>query len=83
LRDVGTSIQPGNDKRIIWDATASLREDASYVVKLVADDLFQINIQDLVDQVDSNRLISNLEFLEGVRHRNRKTGSALGLYETR
>lgn len=67
--DVGFPIQPGVDKNITWDATGRLTGATDYQVKLVADDLFQLDIQAIVDQVDSNRLHSNLEFIASPRHR--------------
>lgn len=67
--DVGTSIASGNDKNISWDASGLLATNEDYQVKLVADDRYPIDIQSIVDQVDSNRIYDNLTFIEGVRHR--------------
>ncbi len=68
--DVGSSILSGNGKTITWDATGHLTGSGNYRAKVVADDLYQIDIQSIVDQVDSNLILSNLEFIEGIRHRN-------------
>jgi len=68
--DVGSGILSGSDKSISWDATGLLTGNGDYKVKIVADDLYLINIQEIVDQVDSNRLLANLEFIQGTRHRN-------------
>lgn len=67
--DVGTAIAPGNGKNITWEAAGLLGGSGNYKVKVVADDLFQLDIQDIVNQVDSNRILANLQFIEGVRHR--------------
>ncbi|MFK8054831.1 MAG: M28 family peptidase [Saprospiraceae bacterium] len=67
--DLGASVLSGTGKSIVWDATGLLSGSGDYKVKLVADDLFQINIQSIVDQVDSNRLLRDMQFIEGVRHR--------------
>ena len=67
--DVGVSISSGNGKSINWDASGLLVGIGEYRVKLVADDLLEIDIQEIVDQVDSNKVRSNLEFIEGIRHR--------------
>lgn len=63
--DIGFPIEPGLAKTITWTPP----QEGNYRIKLVADDLYEIDIQSIVDQVDSNRLRSDLEFIEGVRHR--------------
>ncbi len=67
--DVGFPVQPGINKSITWDATGLLTGAMDYQVKLVADDLFELDIQAIVDQVDSNRLHSNLDFIASPRNR--------------
>jgi len=67
--DLGPDIQSGTGKTITWDASAMLPGAGDYKIKLVADDLFQIDIQSIVDQVDSNQLLSTLQSMEGIRHR--------------
>ncbi len=67
--DVGPAIPPGANKTIVWDATELAAQGGPYRIKLIADDGFQIDIQGIVDQVDSARLLANLQFIEGVRHR--------------
>jgi len=62
-------VTPGTGKSIEWDFAGELPYSGSYTVKLVADDLAEIDIQSIVDQVDSNNLKSDLEFIEGIRHR--------------
>lgn len=68
--DLGASIQSGNGKSITWEADGLLTGGGNYLIKLVADDLVAIDIQSIVDQVDSNKILKNVEFIEGVRHRN-------------
>ncbi|MFT6707569.1 MAG: hypothetical protein ACJATF_002415 [Flavobacteriales bacterium] len=67
--DLGSAIQSGTGKTISWDVSTAVPGAGDYKIKLVADDLFQIDIQSIVDQVDSNQLLSNLQFMEGIRHR--------------
>lgn len=64
--DFGYPITVGSDKQIIWIAPNLLLD---YKIKLVADDLQIIDIQSIVDQVDSNRIWDDLTALEGIRHR--------------
>lgn len=69
IGDIGYPIMPGTDKMITWNYGGLLTGSGDYQLKIVADDLFQLDIQEIVNQVDSNRLRANLEFVEGVRHR--------------
>lgn len=79
--DVGAGISPGTGKQITWDFSAySGTAMDEFRLMLVADDLHPVDIQQLVDMVDSARLISDLSFIEGVRHR---TAGAAHLQETK
>jgi len=64
--DVGFPISEGNGKQIIWTAPNLA---TNYKTRLIADDLQPVDIQLIIDQVDSSRLWADLSFLEGVRHR--------------
>ena len=66
--EIGFPISPGMSKVISWEYDGLLTSDVNLRLKLVADDLYEIKIEDIVALVDSNRLRSNLEFIEGVRH---------------
>ncbi len=79
--DLGAGITPGTGKQIVWDFSGHASFDTTKLrLMLVADDLQPIDIQTLVDQVDSVRLVGDLTFLEGVRHR---TTGAAHLQETK
>ncbi len=68
--DVGAGITPGTGKQVTWDfsqyAPVATNE---FRLMLVADDLQPVDIQSMVNAVDSSRLITDLTFIEGVRHR--------------
>ena len=66
--DIGQNITPGLSKSITWDYSSITGSIFNVQLKLNASDEYQYDIQDFVDQVDSNELISNLEYIEGVRH---------------
>lgn len=69
--DVGPGVSVGPNKRITWsypDTLPGLGSSTLLVAQIVADDGFEIDIQEWVDQVDSNRLWSDLQWLEGIRH---------------
>lgn len=70
----------GSGKTIVWNYDGATETTGEYIIKLTVDDLQVIDIQEIVNQVDSNRLRSNLELIEGVRHRS--TG-IVRLQETR
>jgi Zn-dependent M28 family amino/carboxypeptidase len=78
--DVGFPVSPGISKEIIWNYSDLDLAGGDYLVMLVADDQFEIDIQEIVDQVDSNRLRSDLEFIEGIRHR---TAGSIHLQEVK
>lgn len=66
--DIGENITPGASKSLIWDYSNITGSIFNVQLKLNASDGFEYDIQDFVDEVDSNELISNLEFIEGIRH---------------
>lgn len=65
--DVGFPIAPGTQKLLVWDY-AALPPSGSYVAMVIASDRAAIDIQTIVDQVDSSRIVADLTALEGVRH---------------
>ncbi len=67
--DVGFPINTGTGKSIVWNFTGVIDLNGAYKVKLIADDKQVIDIQEIVNQVDSNRLRTDLEMIEGIRHR--------------
>lgn len=66
--DIGQNINPGVSKSLVWDYSSITGSIFNIQLKLNASDGFEYDIQDFVDQVDSNEIISNLEFIEGIRH---------------
>ncbi len=77
--DLGFPIQPGG-RSISCDLSAISNIAAPFSLRLIADDKQAFDIQALVNEVDSNRLRADLEFVEGIRHR---TTGAAHLAETR
>ncbi len=66
--DIGFPTTPGNGKSIEWNYTNQITLDGNYRFRLVADDR-QVDIPAIVAAVDSNLLRTDLEFVEGIRHR--------------
>ncbi len=68
---IGPDIQPGTGKTITWEVGPWLTDPgiAGMAVRLVAEDPDPVDIQAIVDGVDSNRIRSDLALLEGIRHR--------------
>ena len=66
--DVGFPVQPGN-RSITCDLSALSNTAAPFSLRLIADDKQIFDIQALINEVDSNRLHTDLDFLEGIRHR--------------
>ena len=69
--DVGFPVTAGSGKQITVDVSnlAGMMGN-NFTLRLVVDDQMPVDIQSLVDQVDSNRIRSDLEFVEGIRHRS-------------
>jgi len=68
--DVGYPVITGNNKQAYWYYSTL---PAGFKAKLTADDLQNVDIQQIVNQVDSNNLKNNLQFITGIRHRTSGT----------
>ena len=66
--DVGYPISPGTGKQISWNYAGAITDIGEHQLKIVADDRYEIDIQGMVDQVDSNLLHQRLADIVGVRH---------------
>jgi hypothetical protein len=66
--DIGMSVRPGKDKRIIWPYKKDIGNVLEFKIKLVADDRESGNLSALLAQSDSLRLSNDVKLLEGVRH---------------
>lgn len=71
--DIGFPVQPGNQKQIAWHYDPGLVKLSgqslhSFRAKVIADDLHSIEIADIVNQVDIDRMRFGLEAIDGVRH---------------
>lgn len=73
--DIGPNVSVGTGKYFEWDYPDSLSEMVTDLrIRLTANDWKGVNLQALVDQVDSVSMRENLSYIEGIRHRN--TGPA-------
>ncbi len=72
--DVFKKVAVGVNKNITWNFTNKINATDDYVIKIVADDLQTVDIQSIVDGVDSMNLLNDLTFVEG--DRNRTTGTS-------
>ncbi len=67
--DIGINILPENSKTIIWSYPASISNINNVKFRLYASDGKTIDINELVNKVDSNLLKNNLNFIaSGIRH---------------
>lgn len=67
--DMGFPVFSGENKEIRWN-TQGFINFPDYRIRLIVSDGVAIDLQSLVEQVDSTRLKDNLAFIEGVRHRD-------------
>lgn len=78
--DTGYPIVPGNGKSITWVYDPAVLAQSygpgpvNFIGRVIADDRMPVDIQDIVDQVDSLRIVQRLLRLEGVRNRNGNPG---------
>ena len=66
--DVGFPVTPGPSKTATIIYTPSSFHAKDYLIKLVADDLIEIDIQTVVNEVSMDSLKSDLIFVDGTRH---------------
>jgi len=78
--DLGFPVTPGNDKKVDVDINALTGLNGNYRVRLIVLDQKPFDVAALVGLVDSNRMRSDLYFIEGIRHR---TGGAAHLQAVR
>lgn len=78
--DIGYPVAPGTGKQISWNYAGSILQVGEYVLKVVADGRYPVDIQAMVNQVDSNLLRERLSAIAGRRH---YTAGAAKLNETR
>jgi hypothetical protein len=68
--DLAYPVTPGDQKKITCATEMLIGVAPDFRVRLVANDLQPLDIQALVNQVDSNRLRADLQFVQGIRHRS-------------
>jgi hypothetical protein len=68
--DIGFPVAPGIARNITVDISALAALQNTFTVRLVADDKQDVDLQELVGLVDSTRIRADLEFVQGIRHRN-------------
>lgn len=66
--DIGLTTETNESKTIYWDYFASIPNIEEYKVKIVADDLYEMDIQEIVDMVSQENLTADLNNIVGVRH---------------
>ena len=71
--DVGFPVTPGADRQVSWTYDSELvrlsNPQTGFIAQIVADDRYQIPIEDLVSQVDSSRIKADLQQrFERIRH---------------
>jgi hypothetical protein len=66
--DAGYPVTPGTGKQVTFNYNASVQPAPGWIVKVTADDRQPVDIQQMVNQVDSVRLRDNLSFISGIRH---------------
>ncbi|WP_395376800.1 M28 family metallopeptidase [Marinicella sp. W31] len=83
-RDVGYPVIAGDDKSLYWlyleDTGFQQQQWSDIRIELIADDGFVDNMQEIVDLVSEQRLINDINTMQGVRHHQ---GNSIQLESTR
>ncbi len=66
--DIGFPVAPGNGLQVTWNYAGAISSSDSYDFKLIADDRYEIPIQEIIAQVDSQILKERLTNIAGIRH---------------
>ena len=66
--DIGSTIMPGSSKSIVWDYSNFTTTIYNTQFRVFASDNHLLDIQLMVDQVDSNSIKDYLTYIEGIRH---------------
>lgn len=80
--DVGAGIGVGKNKKIIWNYNNTPLAVNNLNIKIVADDLYKIDINELTKQVSIDKLRENLLALQGNRF-SRNLNGQIGLTKAR
>lgn len=75
--DLGYPIQAGKGKLITWDFNDSISDFTDFLILVEAGDNHSVDIQKIVNQVDSNRLYDYLTFIQGIRFNNNANHEAV------
>jgi hypothetical protein len=70
--DIGYPVAAGTGKQILWHynpTTLTPTILGKCRAKVIVDDLQPVDLQSIVDEVDSNLVIDDMTFITGVRHR--------------
>ncbi len=66
--DVGEEIIPGDERTLTWNYADLTGSIADVQVEIYASDNQEVNIQEMVDQVDQDQLLSYMEAIVGERN---------------
>ena len=82
--DTGFPISPGADKRVGVDVASdpelTLQNGSEVIFKVIADDRFVSDLSDVIELVEKDRIRTDIEVMEGVRHHS---ANATNLNRTR
>lgn len=71
---IGFPVTTGKKKRIVWSYDQNTFNPKKSTIKLVADDRYKIDVTQLIKEVDTVRMIKDLQYING--ERNSSTGIA-------
>ncbi|WP_268847116.1 M28 family peptidase [Flavobacterium aestivum] len=71
--DIGFPVSAGKNRRIVWTYDKKTFNPKKSIIKLVADDRYKIDISQLIKEVDTVRMIKDLNYILGERNSSNST----------
>lgn len=66
--DIGFPVLTGKNKKIIWTYDRTIFSPKNHILKLIADDKYKIELTQLMQEVDTIRMMKDLDYILGERN---------------
>jgi hypothetical protein len=80
--DLGFPVKPGKNRKMVWNYPDSINNINEYHLKILADDLYKVSVQEIVNKVTAKSLSESIGNIYGIRSHD-KGESLIRLNEVR
>ncbi len=80
--DIGLLVSPGKSKKIYWTYPTAIKNIEDFKIKLIADDMYKIKAEEIINKVSSQSLSREISNIYGVRSHD-KEKHLVQLYKVR